>query len=248
MKFIAIIPARYASTRFPGKPLAQINGKPMVQHVYERCSEVLEHVFVATDNQLIAEAVSKFNGKFIMTSEKHPSGTDRIAEAANIISKELDFDIVINVQGDEPFIESKQIEQLMHCFNDPSTDIATLVTPIRSEEILTDPNKVKAVIASNGKAIYFSRSAVPYVRDQKPEDWLKIGNHFLHLGMYAYKAQVLSEITKLSPSPLELMEKLEQLRWLENGYTIKTAQTAHHNFGVDTPKDLENLLKQIKKP
>lgn len=246
MKFIAIIPARYASTRFPGKPLAMINGKHMVQHVYERCSEVLENVFVATDNEQIAQAVSKFGGKFIMTSENHPSGTDRIAEAAESLSKEIPFDTIINVQGDEPFIESRQIKQLMQCFDDPTTDIATLVTPIHSAEILNDPNKVKAVIASDKRAIYFSRSAVPFVRDQKPEDWLKIGNHFLHLGMYAYKKQVLSEITKLTPSPLELMEKLEQLRWLENGYIIKTAETEHLNFGVDTPKDLENLLNKIK--
>lgn len=245
MKFIAIIPARYASTRFPGKPLALISGKPMVQHVYERCKELLEHVYIATDDDRIAQVVRSFGGSYIITDANHPSGTDRVAEAARIVEKTIDFDVVINVQGDEPFLNRTQIEQLMHCFENPKTDIATLVTPINSTSILTDPNKVKAAVASNGRALYFSRSPIPFIRDSKMEEWLEKQAHFLHLGLYAYRAQVLQEVTLLQPSPLENLEKLEQLRWLENGFVIQTAATSHENFGVDTPEDLNRLNEML---
>ncbi len=245
MKFIAIIPARYASTRFPGKPLALINGKPMVQHVYERCKELLEHVYIATDDDRIAEVVRSFEGEYILTNANHPSGTDRVAEAARIVSQNIAFDVVINVQGDEPFLSGAQIEQLMHCFNNPQTDIATLVTPIHSTSILADSNKVKAAVANNGRALYFSRSPIPFIRDVNMEEWLEKQAHFLHLGLYAYRAKVLQEITLLQPSPLENLEKLEQLRWLENGYILQTAVTNHENFGVDTPEDLKRLNELI---
>lgn len=245
MKFIAIIPARYASTRFPGKPLALISGKPMVQHVYERCKELLEHVYIATDDERIAQVVNTFGGSYILTNANHPSGTDRVAEAARIIGETIDFDVVINVQGDEPFLNGTQIEQLIHCFDNPQTDIATLVTPIHSTSILTDSNKVKAAVATNGRALYFSRSPIPFIRDLKMEEWLEKQAHFLHLGLYAYRAQVLQEITQLQPSPLENFEKLEQLRWLENGYIIQTAATNHENFGVDTPEDLKQLNEML---
>jgi 3-deoxy-manno-octulosonate cytidylyltransferase (CMP-KDO synthetase) len=245
MNFIAIIPARYASTRFPGKPLALIAGKPMIQHVYERCKELMEHVYVATDDDRIVQTVNSFGGSCILTDSKHPSGTDRVAEAAKILAKSTPCDVVINVQGDEPFLQIAQIEQLMNCFYNSSTDIATLVTPIKSAQILTDPNKVKAVVAANGRALYFSRSPVPFLRDFKLDEWLEHQAHFLHLGLYAYRTQVLNEITRLTPSPLENMEKLEQLRWLENGYIIQTAVTTHENFGVDTPADLQQLNEQL---
>lgn len=243
MKSVAIIPARYASTRFPGKPLVQIKGKPMVQHVYERCTEIFELVIVATDDNRIFDCVQGFGGKAVMTSPNHASGTDRVAEAANIIAKDFDFDIVVNVQGDEPFIEQQQLKQIIACFNDQQTDIATLVTPINSSEILFDPNKVKAVLSASEFALYFSRQAIPYQRDAKKEEWLTNQEYYLHLGLYAYRANVLKELTKLAPSKLENLEKLEQLRWLENGYRIKTAKTLHVSFGIDTPEDLENLEK-----
>jgi len=243
MKPIIIIPARYASTRFPGKPLAMIQGKPMVQHVYDRCKSVVDEVVIATDDDRIARAVSDFGGEFIITSPNHASGTDRCAEAAQILSSKIDFDVIINVQGDEPFLKPEQITQLLECFSSPETEIATLVTPINSNEVLFDPNKVKVVRSTNGFALYFSRHPIPFQRDFNQSDWLNLQPYFLHLGLYAYRKEVLQEITKLLPSSLENSEKLEQLRWLENGYRIQTAITKSHNFGVDTPSDLENLLK-----
>jgi 3-deoxy-manno-octulosonate cytidylyltransferase (CMP-KDO synthetase) len=242
MNFITIIPARYASTRFPGKPLALINGKPMVQHVFESCKETMSMVVVATDDQRIADIVSDFGGEFILTSANHSSGTDRCAEAARMLSTIYDFDIVINVQGDEPFLKKDQIMQLVNCFSSEETEIATLVSPIKSNEILFDHNKVKVVRSVNGDALYFSRQPIPFQRDISENDWLNNHEYHLHIGMYAFRKTVLQEITKISPSKLELAEKLEQLRWLENGYKIKTAVTAHQNYGIDTPKDLENLL------
>lgn len=243
MKFLILIPARYASTRFPGKPLALIHEKPMVQHVYERCSEVAENVFVATDDDRIANAVEKFGGKVVMTSATHPSGTDRCAEAARILSKTVDFDVVINVQGDEPFLKTEQVLQIMDCFANKSIDIATLVTPITSPEVLFDTNKVKCVRSIANKALYFSRHPVPFQRDIAQNEWLAHHAYFMHLGMYAFKKEVLQQITQLSPSKLEIAEKLEQLRWLENGFSIIAPETEHQNFGIDSPQDLEQLLK-----
>lgn len=245
MKFIAIIPARYASTRFPGKPLAIINGKPMVQLVYERCSEVFDQVTVATDDKRIANVVKAFGGMAVMTSASHPSGTDRVAEAAKLLAEKFEFDVVVNVQGDEPFIDPEQLIQLQNCFNNPETDIATLITPIKENEILLSPNKVKAISNSSGFALYFSRQPIPFQRDYQESEWLKHHNYFLHVGLYAYKAKVLQTITKLEQTTLEKAEKLEQLRWIENGFKIRTAVSSHRNFGIDTPEDLEkvNLMK-----
>ncbi|MDA3818837.1 MAG: 3-deoxy-manno-octulosonate cytidylyltransferase [Prolixibacteraceae bacterium] len=245
MKAIAIIPARYSSTRFPGKPLVMIDNKPMIQHVYERSKQVFDTVVVATDNHLIADTVHNFGGKTILTSPTHLSGTDRCAEAAEIIRKDISFDIVVNVQGDEPFVKSEHLNKLLECFEDSQTEIATLATPILSSEILFDTNKVKLVRDVNGYALYFSRQAIPSQRDNTESEWLHNHPYWLHMGLYAYRVETLSQITKLDQTPLEKSEKLEQLRWLENGYKIKVSTTNHPNIGIDTPDDLE-LLNKIK--
>jgi 3-deoxy-manno-octulosonate cytidylyltransferase (CMP-KDO synthetase) len=203
----------------------------------------MENVFIATDDERIVQAVSEFGGQSVLTSSHHVSGTDRCAEAARILDKQYNFDIVVNVQGDEPFLQQEQLELLMGCFSEKDTDIATLITPIKAYEILNDSNKVKAVKAVNGNALYFSRHPIPFQRDVEQTNWLDHHNYYLHLGMYAYRKEALQQITQLQPTALELTEKLEQLRWLENGYKIKTALTSHPNFGVDTPSDLEALLQ-----
>lgn len=244
---VIIIPARYASTRFPGKPLALINGKPMIQRVVERCLTVSPHVVVATDDQRIASAVEAFGGEYVMTSPNHQSGTDRCAEAASHIACKYPFDIVINVQGDEPFIESEQIEAVLSCFDDPATDIATLITPITSTDILFNPNKVKVVKSTSDFALYFSRTPIPYQRDCVKEEWLNNASYFLHIGMYAFRAEILQQVTLLPQSQLEQTEKLEQLRWMENGYRIKTRVTHSENIGIDTPEDLENALNTLNR-
>ena len=241
MKPIAIIPARYASTRFPGKPLVSILGKPMVQHVYERCLNVFELVVVATDDERIEKAVKNFGGQVVMTSPNHPSGTDRCAEAAQILASVRDFDIVVNVQGDEPFIRKEHLKLVLSCFDDQETEIATLITPITSHEILFDPNKVKTVQSTSNFALYFSRQPIPFQRDIDRQQWLKNHDYFLHLGLYAYRTKVLTALAKLKQTPLEKAERLEQLRWLENGFKIKTAITQHTNMGVDTPNDLKQF-------
>ncbi|MDQ1772247.1 3-deoxy-manno-octulosonate cytidylyltransferase [Labilibaculum sp. A4] len=240
MKFLGIIPARYASTRFPGKPLADINGKPMIQKVYEQALKALDHVYVATDDKRIEEAVKSFGGKIIMTSPNHQSGTDRIAEAANIISQnlKLDFDVVINIQGDEPFIQPEQINSLKSCFNNPATEIATLIKSITNTAEIFDPNKVKVVTAKDNRALYFSRSPIPFVRGEDQDKWLSQNTFYKHIGMYAYRFDALMKVTKLEQSKLELSESLEQLRWLENGYWIQTEITEHESIGIDTPEDL----------
>lgn len=243
MKFLGIIPARYASTRFPGKPLADINGKPMIQRVYEQTSLAIKDVWVATDDERIKKSVESFGGNVIMTSTNHESGTDRIAEA---VSKILEttltkYDVVINIQGDEPFIQPEQIKAVMKCFKNTSTQIATLVKAISEKSEIFDPNKVKAVISNEKKALYFSRSAIPYLRGIEKDEWLSKGVFYKHIGMYAYKLEILMEITKLKQSPLELSESLEQLRWIENGYWIQTEITTHESLGIDTPEDLERI-------
>ena len=246
MKSIAIIPARYASTRFPGKPLVMIKGKPMVQHVYERCVNVFDLVVVATDDHRIEEAVKKFGGRVVMTSPLHPSGTDRCAEAANKMALEgYDFDIVVNVQGDEPSVHKEQLKLIVSCFSDQETDIATLLTPIDSVETLFSTDKVKAVYSSRNFALYFSRYPIPFQRDCDKADWLKNHQYYLHLGLYAYRADVLQALSKLPQTPLEKCEKLEQLRWLENGFKIKTAITQYSNIGIDTPEDLRKFEQQM---
>lgn len=239
MKPVVIIPARYASTRFPGKPLVEIDGKPMVQHVYERAKKVVQDVYVATEDERIAQAVEAFGGKCVMTAATHPTGTDRCAEAISKIDGK--FDVVINVQGDEPFLETEQIEKLIACFNDADTQIATLITQIKKHEVLFDANKVKVVCDKKDFALYFSRNPIPFQRDVAQEKWLENHKYYLHLGIYGFKREILERVSNLEPSPLEQIEKLEQLRWLEHGLNIKTAVTNHHNFGIDTPDDLKSL-------
>jgi len=246
MKFIGIIPSRYESSRFPGKPLAMLGKKPMIQWVYENVEKAIDHVWVATDDDRILNAVKSFGGNAIETLSTHQSGTDRCAEAARKLSTEIDFDIIINVQGDEPFIKAEQIEVLKSCFNSDA-DIATLIKKIDSTEELFNQNRPKVVIDKQQNALYFSRSSIPFARGYEKEDWLKHNNFWAHIGMYAYKADVLQKITKLEQGILEKTESLEQLRWLENGYKIKTAETNHQSIGIDTPEDLEAALQLLSK-
>ena len=239
MKSLVIIPARYASTRFPAKPLALLGGKPIIEHVYRQASKAVEDVVVATDDERIMSVVEGFGGRAVMTSTEHQSGTDRCFEALQKVGRE--YDIVINVQGDEPFIQPEQIISLIECFNDPATDIATMVKPFAVEdgiEALENPNSPKVVLSRTMKAIYFSRSVIPYMRGVEREEWLKNHTYYKHLGIYAFRRKVLAEVTALPQSSLELSEKLEQLRWLENGYVIGVATTNIETIGIDTPEDL----------
>ena len=246
MKFIGIIPARYASTRFPGKPLALLGGKTVIERVYGQVMKALDHVAVATDDQRIFDAVAAFGGKAVMTSPDHKSGTDRVREAyLNLGSK---ADVVINIQGDEPFIQPEQIQSLMGCFDDEATQIATLVRPFDPSlgfEALANPNSPKVVVDDRAFALYFSRSVIPYLRNFPQEQWTEKAKYYTHVGIYAYRAEVLNEITALSQSPLELAESLEQLRWLQAGYKIKTAETTAPTVGIDTPEDLERAKRYL---
>ncbi len=236
--FIAIIPARYASSRFPGKPLAQLGGRTVIERVYRRVSEALPNVVVALDDERIAQAVDAFGGKWVMTSPNHKSGTDRCCEAYDLAGGNQR--VVINVQGDEPFVRVEQIEAIMHCFDSPGTRIATLVKPFTGTIAeLENPNSPKVVVDNNGNALYFSRSVIPHLRGTSREQWPAAHQYFTHLGMYAFTAQALHEVTALPQSSLELAESLEQLRWLQNGYSIKTAITHTATIGIDTPADLE---------
>ena len=252
MRFIGIIPARYASTRFPGKPLALIGGKPMIQRVYEQACQALEEVIVATDDARIYECVKVFGGEVVMTRSDHTCGTDRCLEALNErIPGELSDDIVvINIQGDEPFIRREQIEAIKGCFDDPETDIATLVKPFTEEDgldALENPNSPKVVFSAvDHHAVLFSRSVIPYMRGIPKEQWLAQHKHYKHIGMYAYRARVLAQITTLPQSPMEIAESLEQLRWLENGYRITVAVTDTASIGIDTPADLDKANEYIK--
>ena len=237
MKFIGIIPARYASTRFPGKPLAILGGKTVIQRVYEQASSVLEEAYVATDDERILQVVEQFGGRAVMTRADHKSGTDRIEEAAEKIG--TDADVIINVQGDEPFIQPSQIETLMRLFDNPTTQIGTLGKRFDSIEATLNPNSPKIVTDLQGFALYFSRSIIPFVRGKEQTEWLKSYPFLKHLGVYAYRREVLHEVTQLPQSPLELAESLEQLRWLENGYRIRVGLTDVETVGIDTPEDLE---------
>lgn len=237
MKFIGIIPARYASTRFPGKPLAILGGKTVIQQVYEQASSVLEEAYVATDDERILQVVEQFGGRAVMTRADHKSGTDRIEEAAEKIG--TDADVIINVQGDEPFIQPSQIETLMRLFDNPTTQIGTLGKRFDSIEATLNPNSPKIVTDLQGFALYFSRSIIPFVRGKEQTEWLKSYPFLKHLGLYAYRREVLHEVTQLPQSPLELAESLEQLRWLENGYRIRVGLTDVETVGIDTPEDLE---------
>jgi len=249
MKFIGIIPSRYDSSRFPGKPLADINGKSMINRVYEQACKALDDVFVATDNEKIAREVKRFGGRFVYTSKNHESGTDRIAEAVQIIRDKwnIHFDVVVNIQGDEPFIEPEQIKELINCFNGNKTEIATLIKKINDMDDIFNPNKPKVIFDHQMNAIYFSRSPIPYIRNKEKQDWLGFFEFYRHIGMYAYKTSVLSEITRLERSTLEIAESLEQNRWIENGYTIKVAKTHFDSLGIDTPEDLQKALHLFKK-
>ena len=247
MKFMAIIPARYASTRYPGKPLAILGGKPVIQRVYEQVKSVLDDVYVATDDNRIFDAVTGFGGKAVMTRTDHKSGTDRIEEAAEKIG--LDADVIINVQGDEPFIQPSQIKTLMHLFDAPETQIGTLGKPFESIEAVDNPNSPKIVTDNRGFALYFSRSVIPYIRGKEHDSWFGEYPFLKHLGVYAYRREVLAEVTKLPMSSLEKAESLEQLRWLQNGYRIRVGLTDIETVGIDTPEDLaraeEFLLKHL---
>ena len=246
MNFAGIIPARYESTRFPGKPLALLNHKPIIQWVFENASKALEQVWVATDDDRIYDTVIQFGGNAVKTSPAHQSGTDRCAEAARILSQKTDFDIIINIQGDEPFIRPEQINLLKLCF-DTGAEIATLIKKIETREELFNPNRPKVVVNNQKNALYFSRSVIPHVRGSNEKDWIDKNTYWAHIGMYAYRADVLQKITKLEPGKLELTESLEQLRWLENGYQIKTAVTTHQSIGIDTPQDLKDAHDFLNK-
>ena len=247
MKILGIIPARFASTRFPGKPLADIHGKPMIQRVYEQAKKckLLSEVVVATDDQRIEKAVKKFKGKVVMTSSEHGSGTDRCREALTRLGGT--FDAVINIQGDEPFIHPEQIAEVASFFSNPKVQIATLCMKITSIHELTNHNTVKVVISQKKEAIYFSRTAIPYYRGEDFTEWIRMHDYFKHVGLYGYRSDVLKKITELEPSSLEMAESLEQLRWIENGYRIHIGITEHESKAVDTPQDLAKILKGNKK-
>jgi 3-deoxy-manno-octulosonate cytidylyltransferase (CMP-KDO synthetase) len=243
-----IIPARYASSRFPGKPLALIGDKPMIQLVYEQALKSLEIVYVATDDDRIREAILNFGGRVIMTSSEHRSGTDRCSEAVSKIESEegVIIDVVINIQGDEPFLKPEQIDLLASCFSDDSVEIATLIRKVLPGEDLSNINQVKVVIGVNGDAIYFSRATIPYLRDIDIKEWSYKHHFYKHLGIYAYRTKTLINITSLNRSSLEIAESLEQNRWIENGFKIRTALTDWESIGIDTPHDLQRAIDSIK--
>jgi 3-deoxy-manno-octulosonate cytidylyltransferase (CMP-KDO synthetase) len=246
MKTLAVIPARYSSTRFPGKPLIEINGKTMIQRVYEQAMQVFNYLYVATDDVRIENHIKNLGYNVVMTSVSHKSGTDRCAEALDIIEDmlKIKFDVVFNIQGDEPFILPEQLRQLLFLFNDVNVEIGTLVKKIYSNDELFDPNKPKVVLDKFNNAIYFSRSPIPHLRNVEKDEWIKNHIYYKHIGLYAYKADVLRKITKLLPSKLEIAESLEQLRWIENGFKITVAITDYESFSIDTPEDLQKLSKK----
>ena len=242
---IGIIPARYASTRFPGKPLIDIGGKSMIERVYAQAakSPALSDVIVATDHPSIEQVVKGFGGKVCLTSPDHPSGTDRCAEVMK--KMKLRCDAIINIQGDEPFIDPRQIDLLATCFDDARTDLATLIRKISEPEILFNTNAPKVIVDRDGFALYFSRHPIPFIRGHEERTWLTRHTFYQHIGIYGYRAEILREITLLPPSPLEKAESLEQLRWLENGFGIKTALTPFETVAIDTPEDLERVLRGL---
>ena len=245
MKFTAIIPARYASTRFPGKPLAILGGKTVIQRVYEQAVSVLDDAYVATDDERILQTVEAFGGRAVMTRSDHKSGTDRIEEAATKIGTTAD--VIINIQGDEPFIHPSQIETLCRLFDDPQTLIGTLGKRFESMEAVENPNSPKIVTDVKGFALYFSRSVIPFIRGRQRDEWFGQYPFLKHLGIYAYRREVLGEITKLPQSSLEIAESLEQLRWLQNGYRIRVGETNIETVGIDTPEDLQRAEQLLMK-
>ena len=248
MKFIGIIPARYASTRFPAKPLAILGGKTVIERVYRQVEGILDHVVVATDDKRILKAVEAFGGEAVMTSVNHKSGTDRVHEAFTKVG--MGYDVVVNIQGDEPFIQAQQLESIRQCFADNTIDIATLVKPFTPNdgfEALENVNSPKVVVNNKMEALYFSRSIIPFTRGKEKAEWLKGHTYYKHIGLYAYRANVLKEITSLPQSSLEIAESLEQLRWLENGYKIKVGISEIETIGIDTPEDLQRAEEFLQK-
>lgn len=245
MNFLAIIPARYASTRFEGKPLVDIFGLPMVIHVYRKAAKIFENVVIATDDLRIENCAKEYNCNVIMTSTSHQSGTDRCAEAAKKYIQQSGklFDVVINIQGDEPFVHTEQLEQIKNCFDNDSTQIATLVKKFSPQEDIFNPNSPKVVLNNYNEAIYFSRSPIPFIRGEQQEEWQHKHVYFKHIGLYAYKIDTLKTITQLPQGTLERCESLEQLRWIEAGYKVKCAITTFESHAIDTPEDLEMVLK-----
>lgn len=243
MKFIGIIPARFASTRFPGKPLADIFGKSMIQRVCEQTSKAIDTVWVATDDERIYDAVRAFGAKAVMTANTHNSGTDRLAEAIEKIMVEENavFDVIVNIQGDEPFIRPEQLEQVKNCFSEKETRIATLVKIITDPSDIFNPNIPKVIINNNYEALFFSRSPIPHIRGFDRINWIKEHKFYKHIGIYAYQYEALKQITRLGQSPLEKAESLEQLRWLENSFRIKVAVTNYETIAIDTPQDIEKI-------
>lgn len=254
MKVLAVIPARYASTRFPGKPLALLAGKPIIDYAYCVAAGTpgVDRAVVATDDERIFAHVNETfgEGSVMMTSTEHRSGTDRCGEVMQTLERQGEhYDVVINLQGDEPFVQASQLQSLMACFANEATAIATLKTRITSSEELASPNNVKVVCAADGRALYFSRQPIPYRRGEELEHWLEAGAYYKHVGIYAFRSQVLAEVCQLPQSMLECSEKLEQLRWLEAGYSIAVGETPCANIGIDTPEDLraaENELKRTR--
>jgi len=240
-KFIGIIPVRNTSARFPGKPLADLGGKPIIQHVYERAQKALGEVVVATDDSQIEKVVKMFGGNVIMTSKKSKSHTEHCYEAYAKIGRR--YNVIVNIPGNKPFIQSSRIELLKSCFTDYSIQIATLATPFKAEDnfamVLSNKNLPKVIINRFNEAMYFSRSVIPYIRGKSHTEWSAIHTYYKHIGLYAYRSDVLKDITQLPQSPLEIAESLEQLRWLEYGYKIKVAITDQESINIDTPKDLE---------
>jgi len=245
MNIIGVIPARYDSSRFPGKPLVDIDGKSMIQRVYEQCSKStsINKLIVATDDQRIADHVSLFGGNVTLTSNKHQSGTDRCAEVADNYSE---YDILINIQGDEPMIDPEQIDLLSKCFENPQASIATLVKKISSNDELFNENTPKVILNKNNEAILFSRTTIPFLRGKARENWIEHYTFYKHIGIYGFKTETLKNLSNLPLSALESAEALEQLRWIENGYRIHAAITDKESQAIDTPEDLEKLLKWIK--
>lgn len=247
MTFIGIIPARYASTRFPAKPLALLGGRTVIERVYRQVEGVLDAAVVATDDQRIFDAVEAFGGKAVMTSIHHKSGTDRVWEAYQLIGQ--DYDVVVNIQGDEPFIQPSQLHAIQQCFADEHTQIATLVKPFSPQDglaALENPNSPKVVVDDAGRAMYFSRSVIPYLRGVERKEWLSSHTFYKHIGLYAYRPEVLHQITALPQSPLEIAESLEQLRWLQAGYHIQVGVTQVETIGIDTPEDLARAEEFLK--
>jgi 3-deoxy-manno-octulosonate cytidylyltransferase (CMP-KDO synthetase) len=244
---LGIIPARHASTRLPGKPLVDLGGQSMIQRVVAQASLAnLARVVVATDDQRILEHVRGFGGEAVLTRPDHPSGTDRVWEAFEQLGAPAEVSCIVNIQGDEPFIHPAQINALVALFDQPTPPaIATLIKPVLSDDELFSPHLPKVVVDVQGRALYFSRHPLPYQRQRPPAEWLAHHRYYRHLGLYAYQPAVLQQLTQLPPSPLELAESLEQLRWLENGFAIQTAITELDAFGIDTPEDVARAHQRL---